>query len=260
LQQKKFMQFFLARAVLATRLVDYGCGVFSKLRSKVVLACASDAFYDNYNDLTFGRQKIYQAGTTTFRSKLFPFEQEAISRYFPTPPASILVGGAGGGREALALARQGYRVLAFDPARSLVTSLADACSGLPIESFLGRYEGLPVVCSLSNPTEAIDLFSRAPFDAAILGWGSIMHIRSDENCTETLRQFGQLTRGPILVSWQPLFDGGQSRWFDVYTGYSRVFTGPGIRKMAEDAGLKVVHLDDETQWHAVLIASTTGAR
>jgi hypothetical protein len=93
---------------MATRLVDYGVGFlhdrFNNLRSRIVLACATDAFYEIYNDLTYGRQKFYRAGTKEFHSDLSPWEKKAISRHFPPPPGTVLVG-AGGGREPLALGR-----------------------------------------------------------------------------------------------------------------------------------------------------------
>jgi hypothetical protein len=245
--------------VLATRLVDYGLGLlqdrFNKLRSRIVLACATDAFYEIYNDLTYGRQKFYRAGTEEFRSDLWSWEKKAISRHFPLPPGTVLVGAGGGGREPLALGRQGYRVVTFDPARQLATSLADACDGLPVESLLGRYENLPVVNSLSQPPATIDLRSRPLFAAAILGSGSISHLRSDQCCIETLRQFRQLTNGPILVSWISSALGRTKRFFNVYVGYCRCFTGEEIRQLAEDAGLAVVDYDNDENW-AVLRAST----
>src|SRR5262245_8023065 len=168
---QRAMPSLVARMVLATRLVDYGFRVFSNLRSRFVLACGTDAFYEIYNGLTYGRLKDYQAGTKTFRSHLFTLEKRAIS-HFPPPPGTVLVGAAGGGREALALAREGYRVVAIEPARQLATSLADVCSGLPVESLLGRYEDLPLVNSLSQPPATIDLRSRPLFTTAILGCGS----------------------------------------------------------------------------------------
>ena len=194
MRQHSFLQSLIARTVLATRLVDYGLGVlrdrFDNLRSKIVLACATDAFYEIYNDLTNDRRKVLRAGAKEFRSDLSHWEKKAISQHFPPPPGTVLVGASGGGREALALARQGYRVVAFDPAGQLVSSLADVCGGLPIESFRGRYEDLPVLNSLSRPPASIDLRSRPLFAAAILGWGSISHLRSDQRCLETLWHSG----------------------------------------------------------------------
>ena len=248
--------------MFASRLVDYGLGLlqdrFNKLRSRIVLACATDEFYEIYNDLNYGRKKFDRAETKEFRSDLWPWEGKAISQYFPPPPGTVLIGAAGAGRESLALARQGYRVVAFEPVRQLAASLAD-CGGLPVESLLGRYEDLPMLNSLSRPSATIDLRSCPLFAAAILGWASLSHLRSDQCCIETLRQFRQLTHGPILISWVSPALGSNKRYFNVYGGYIRCFTGDEIRKMAKDAGLAVVDLAvvdyyDDKNW-AVL--STT---
>jgi hypothetical protein len=154
----------IARTVLATRLVDYGLGVlrdrFDNLRSKIVLACATDAFYEVYNDLTNDRRKVLRAGAKEFRSDLSHWEKKAISQHFPPPPGTVLVGASGGGREALALARQGYRVVAFDPAGQLVSSLADVCGGLPIESFRGRYAEFPFSASCPHRSSFASAFCR----------------------------------------------------------------------------------------------------
>jgi hypothetical protein len=256
LRQPRVMRSLLARAIMATGLVDRGYKVFDRLRSRIVVACGSDEFFDVYNDLIYDRH--YRVRWKAVRSNLFPWEERAISRHFPAPPGTVLVGAAGGGRETLVLARQGYRVVAFEPARSLAAALADACDGLPIDSLIGRYEDLPVVSSLSSPPATIDLRSRAPFSAAILGWGSISHLRSDQHCIAALRQFGDLTRGPILLSYFP-YSGGPTRRFRLDTGLYRPFTGADIRALADEAGLEVVHLDDEDHWYAVLRPSTMPA-
>ena len=221
-------QSLIARVVFATRLVDYGLGFlhdnFNKLRSR---KSCWPVRQTNFTKSTMISRTVvtslYRAGTKKFRSDLWPWEKKAISQHFPPPPGTVLVGAAGGGREALALARQGYQVVAFDPVRRLATSLADVCGGLPVESLLGRYEDLPVLNSLSQPPAPIDLRSRPLFAAAILGWGSISHLRSDQCCIETLRQFGRLTHGPILVSWLSLALCRKKRSFTVYDGYSRCF-------------------------------------
>ncbi len=191
---------------MATALIDRGYRAFDRLRSKIVLACGSDEFFDAYNDLLYTYRRSYD----DWRAQgLAPFEEQAIARHFPAPRGTLLIGGAGGGREALALARQGYRVVAFDPVRPPIASLAELCDELPIETFIGRYEDLPFVRSLSPAPANLDLRSFAPFSAAILSPWSISYLRSDEHCIATLRQFGELTPGPILVSYLP-FQGGRN--------------------------------------------------
>jgi hypothetical protein len=262
---RRVLYWLLVRAVRATLVVDRGFMFFDRLRAKVVLACASDAFYDNYNDVTYARQGQYRTKSGAFRLRLFPFEENAITRHFPSPPGTVLVGAAGGGREALALARRGYRVIAFEPARPLATSLADAGGELPVEAFVGRYETLPLVNSLQCSV-AVDLRSRRPFAAAILGWLSFSHLRSDEHCINTLREFGQLTRGPILVSYYcaPVMgpDTRVGGWFSMGIGYYRTFSGAEIPELAKRAGLSVIELNEEAPYpHAVLqVASTPDCR
>jgi hypothetical protein len=239
---------------MATGLIDRGYRGFDRLRSRIVVACGSDEFFEIYNDLVYARKQWIRVSA----AGLFPVEERVISQYFPAPPGTVLVGAAGAGREAIALARRGYRVVAFEPSRPLAALLAVPCDGLPIESLIGRYEDLPVLTSLSNPPIAIDLRSYAPFSAAILGHVSISHLRSDQRCIATLRQFGELTRGPIIVSYMPFF-GGPNRRFRVGEGFYRQITGGEICALARNAGLDVLHLDHEDHFYAVLRASTTPA-
>jgi hypothetical protein len=235
-------------------LVDRSYLLFDRIRSRIVLACASDGFYDVYNDLTYARQEVYRAGAKSFRSSLFPFEEMAFSRYFPAPPGIMLVGAAGGGREALALASRGYHVVAFEPALPLAASLAHFSTALPIEVFVGRYEQLPMVRPLDDRSAVIALHSRGPFAAAILGWASFSHLRSDEHCVETLRQFGSLTHGPILVSYYPLaVKEATGARFSYAVGYHRKISGPKFRSLVERASLRIIDFDDHDNWpHAVL--------
>jgi hypothetical protein len=220
----------------------------------MVLACASDDFYDVYNDYTFSQQGAYRAGAKFSRSSLYPFEERAITRYFPAPPGTVLIGAAGGGREALVLARSGYQVVAFEPASGLAVSLAHFCGELPIQVFLGRYERLPLVSLLERPTVSIDLRSRGPFVAAIVGWGSFSHLRSDVQCIETLKRFGTLTQGPILVSYYPAA-GNSGAHFSYSIGYYRTYTGADFRELVKRAARKIIHFDDQDNWpHAVLQA------
>jgi hypothetical protein len=234
---------------MATGLIDRGYRAFNRLRSGIVMAWGSDEFFDTYNNFLYSRKRSRDWAS----QGLAPFEERVVTQHFPAPPGTVLIGGAGGGREALVLARQGYQVVAFDPVRPLIASLAESCDGLPIESFIGRYEDLPVVRSLSNPPVEIDLRSRAPFSAAILGPWSISHLRSDRYCIATLRQFGELTPGPILVSYPP-FSGEPRRRFAMNAGLYRTFTSAEIRALAEGAELDVLYVDDENSlhWYAVL--------
>ena len=77
------------------------------------MALASDRALERYNDLVYGVSPTYTPGTSRFRAGLFEWEREAIDRWFPPPPARILIGGAGGGRESVSLASRGYSITAL---------------------------------------------------------------------------------------------------------------------------------------------------
>jgi 2-polyprenyl-3-methyl-5-hydroxy-6-metoxy-1,4-benzoquinol methylase len=97
------------------------------------------------------------------RSGLAPVEELSVRRYVPAG-ARILVAGAGGGREVLALSRMGYDVSGFDCNRALVDYG---------NRFLER-EGCDVRMTIAPanhfPPPAGEV------DAVIVGWGVYIHI------------------------------------------------------------------------------------
>ena len=76
---------------------------------------ASDRLLSKYNDLTYAHSDAYHPGSSRYRDALHPWEETVVGSHFPAPPSRVLIGAAGGGREAFALARRGYAVVAFEP-------------------------------------------------------------------------------------------------------------------------------------------------
>jgi hypothetical protein len=263
-----------ARAVRLTHLVDRAYRKFDRIRSSLLLATGSDAFFDEYNKLAFGGTAAYRADSPAFRRGLFDWEADAIRRYFPPPPGRVLIGGAGGGREALGLIEQGYSVLAFDPAVTLVDGMRTVAGpGGQLTALCGSYAELP---RLTQPGGGIvDLASQPPFDAAIVGWASFSHLRTDAERTHTLRAFAQLTRGPILVSYfgdpAPVdtspATGGLRGWlarrsarrgrsvFSVQVGYYRLLRHEEMEGLVRSAGLKMLGADRGGNWPYVVVAA-----
>jgi 2-polyprenyl-3-methyl-5-hydroxy-6-metoxy-1,4-benzoquinol methylase len=252
-----------ARLILASTAIDRAYRKFDRLRSELVAATASDAVLDRFNELAYGQTHAYQPDTDDFRAYLFPFEEEAVREKFPKPPARILVGGAGGGREPLALAEMGYEVVAFDPTRPLITALAR--------------QAPPNVSALPGSYEEMDeLFGEGErFDAAIVGWGSFSHLRDEETRIATLRSFARVTDGPILVSFLALRAGGiparlarlrrllprqpnrdEQDIFAVSIGFYHPVDEEEVRRLTDAAGLEITHLSfdsRDTNWpHVVL--------
>jgi hypothetical protein len=242
----------LARTVWATRLVDRLYGTFDRVRSRLVLRLGSSEFFDAFNDVAYSGQAAYSPGSTSFRTKLFPWETRAIEAHFPRPPASVLIGGAGGGREALALERQGYSVVAFEPAAPLAEALAGSlhASSRAIEVLVGRYEDLPRLERPEGSRGGVDLRQRARFDAAVLGWTSFSHIRSDTGRVDALRQMSALTDGPILISYFSYQDdrtasGSRRESFAMQVGLFRQLTEAEARGLIDESGLEILYHQHE---------------
>jgi len=129
---------------------------------------------------------------------LYAWEQQWFERRLPSPPASILIGAAGAGREASALRTLGYRVHAFEPAASafrlcqikLGPELVDQAS----------YQDLIATALHGTPTR-LRLRSQARFDAVLLGWGSFGHVLQRADRLDLLRACDHIApHGPILLS------------------------------------------------------------
>jgi hypothetical protein len=241
-----------AGTVWATRLVDRLYGKFDVLRSRLILRHGTDAFYSAFNEVTYGGQRAYQPGSPAFRSELFPWERRVINAHFPKPPATVLIGGVGGGREAFALEAQGYRLVAFEPVERLARALERSLNGKAdsIEVLLGRYQDLPVLRSVNGSRDQVDLRRRQPFDAAMFGWASFSHIRSDAERVDSLRQMSALTAGPIFLSYFSYMDertasSSRRESFAMQVGFFRQFNEAELRDLIGEAGLDVAEINHD---------------
>ena len=129
---------------------------------------------------------------------LYDWEQQWFERRLPAPPASILIGAAGAGREASALRELGYHVHAFEPAASAfqlcqVKVGADFVDQASYEDFIATV--------LRGESRRLPLPSETTFDAVLLGWGSFGHVLQRTDRSELLRACDQVApHGPILLS------------------------------------------------------------
>lgn len=264
-----------ARLLRATCIVDRMWLMFERLRSRAVIALAPESFLRDYSKLVYGRSPRYVPHPS--EAALFRFEEDLVAHFFPPPPARILIGGAGGGREAFALARRGYQVVAFDPSPPLAASLAShAAPGMGIEAFSGSFESMPVLERTSGGS--LDLREMPPFDASLLGLCAFSHLLGDEDRLRTLQQFAAVTSGPVALSFfiepgatpiaphrpQPpagifrravkrLLPVAEGDYFSVAIGYYHLFTRPELESLFERAGLTLLHLDLESNsCHAVV--------
>jgi hypothetical protein len=148
----------------------------------------------------YARAEKYSWASAHNESGLFAFERGAIEEHFPPPPASILVGACGGGRELFALVERGYHIAAaYDPVATFVEALREdpRLFDLKARTCVGPHQ------AIESMVPVTDLRRRGnPIDAVIIGWGSYTHILGAERRVEFLRALRKLCpHGPVLVSF-----------------------------------------------------------
>lgn len=137
---------------------------------------------------------------------LYPWEERWFTRRLPAAPARILVGAAGCGREAKALERLGYSVVALEPspraAQRCRQTLAPSSTVID-----GSYQDL-IDMAFGESDAPSPLTRHDRFDAIVLGWGSFGHVLRAEERFRLLSACDALCpAGPILFS---LFRAAQS--------------------------------------------------
>ena len=148
----------------------------------------------------YGRAGKYARGSVHNESGLFAFERAAIEETFPPPPASILVGACGGGRELFGLVERGYRIAAaYDPVATFIAALrtdarlADFAERLCV----GSHQAIDSMAPLVELRRA-----GKPVDAVIVGWASYTHLLGAPRRIEFLRSLRALCpHGPVLLSF-----------------------------------------------------------
>ena len=131
------------------------------------------------------------------RQTLYDWEQRWYADALPEPPARILVAGAGWGREMGALRDQGYTVVGFDPVEPPSTRVPTGTTfiradyGEFVKAALGR-----------SPGGMLNAVLDTPFDAVILGWGSLSHVLDRDLRARIFAAAARVApRGPILASF-----------------------------------------------------------
>lgn len=152
--------------------------------------------------------------------ELFAVEELLFARDLPTPPARILVGACGAGREAIALAARGYCVHAFDPAPRFVAESRRRLGGGAAVARLS-YEELNATILDEAPAPAPAGFAPERFDAVVLGCGSLSHVLEVHEQRRLFRALDALCpSGPMISSFlwtkdgggEPAFVGRATRW------------------------------------------------
>lgn len=150
-------------------------------------------------ELFYTRQGFYWTEEWNKRG-LFDWEKRALETFF-AGCRSLLVAGAGGGREVIALRRAGIEAQGFESHPELVR-FANA---------LLAKEGMVPDVRVAPWDHCPDL--NGQFDGIIVGWGAYMHIRGRTERVAFLRELRSLVGigSPILLSFYTTSE--NSRYF-----------------------------------------------
>lgn len=127
--------------------------------------------------------------------ELFEWETEWLRRRLVSPPARVLVGGAGSGREVRFLLEQGYEVDAFEPTPRLWRNL-DRVAGDSCRVWRASYaEWVAFRRTAAAGHDRV-------YDAMLLGWGSLSHVLDAQERFDVLRAACEaVPHGPVLASF-----------------------------------------------------------
>jgi hypothetical protein len=182
---RTWLRSYLAGDRLVERVVDTLRGVWDGwwlgLLDDEQLALLDGAYYDG--------EAVYRTEAHNRRG-LFDWEEHVVSEHF-APGSRVVVTGAGGGREVLALLSRGYDAQGFEPNQAL------AAFGSALTSADGHGERV-TLSTRSGWPEGV-----APSDAVMLGWGSYMLVPSRSARIDLLRAASAATggRGPVVLSY-----------------------------------------------------------
>lgn len=273
------------RWLRATLLLDRVYRALCAVRAELALALVGPERWRAVVAARYDRCLKAYASARYESQGLFDWERAAVLDHFPRPPARVLVGGAGAGREMLALAALGYGVAGFDPSPAMLDALRHRLgeSGVAAPVALGGYEDLVTAFGFAPaPPEWHALLEAAPYDAVIVGGGSLSYIveaRVREQLLSTLARLCPV--GPVLASFlerEPPV--GRSLWLAAIVrrllrlapgarppapgdrlgefGFEHAFDAGEIAALAAGAGYDVAHSASEPFPHALLVRASTG--
>ena len=162
--------------------------VMGQVAAEFPLSLYSPQVSDAITRRFYAREPRYR-DLERWRRVLFPFEMRMLERFFPAPPARILLHGAGSGRELTGLRALGYKVTAFEPVRALVDAANRSLD--PRDS--------PIRCAALQDW---DRWKAGPYGAVFTGWGVWTHLILEQDRLQVLKNFREVCPiGPVLLSF-----------------------------------------------------------
>ena len=266
------MPWWLRAALAVQRVVASLARWIDMLIGEAAVARVPPSRRDLVTTAIYDRHMAYAPGGGQFRRGLHDWEEAAIAQAPFPPRGRLLVGGAGGGREAIALAERGYEVLAFDPSPRLIGQARAAVPpGSTCRFVLASYTDL--VDAVERRTGPLaDALTGFDPDATVIGWGSFAHLWNVEHRAALFRAIRALApAAPLLVSWhgampppsrvQRALRGRVFRRaatddavvFNVHAGYLAGMSEEDLRRLAAATGYRIHVAHALPTPHALLV-------
>lgn len=183
------------------------------------LHALDERFYDERIEHVDGDAQRYDDDAYNARG-LFDWEEAAVRGHFPAG-ARVVVTGAGGGREVLALLEQGFDAVGYEPNERFATAGADFLSRR------GHRDRLRPSARDVFPGEIESC------DCVVVGWGSYMLIAGRQRRIAFLRAARQRLRegDPLLLSF--FAHSARPRYFTVVAGVANAVRSVRRREAVE---------------------------
>lgn len=175
------------------------------VHEETVLSWVSPARRDAITAAIYDSHPTYLAGGLVADGNLFdrvfPWEEALLAASRVSPPARVLLGAAGSGRELKWLCQRGFAVIAFEPSDLVARAgeVAATCSGARVVRAFYR-DLIEAIDSARGPLA--DVLAN-PFDAILFGWGSLSYLWNADERLRVLRLLRTHSpRAPILASFR----------------------------------------------------------
>jgi hypothetical protein len=273
MNQDRLLRAYRAATTWRRRLwnVANGCfdGVWLGLLDRAALDRLDEHFYAQGHDVEDGRTFTYRDEQHNLAG-LRDWEEAAIEAHFP-PGARVVVTGAGGGREVIALLERGFDAVGYEPNGALVAA------GSELMRRLGHDDRLRTCDRDAFPADA------PACDAVLVGWGSYTLIPGQPRRLAFLRAARRaLPDGaPIVCSF--FVRASTARYFTTVAAtanllrrlrraervelgdtiglnFTHRFTRDEIERELAEAGFRMVSFAAQPYGHAVAVAAPPSER
>lgn len=200
---------FWVRTLLGlNRCGSIGVRAITMVRDEILCAGVPASRRGDVIAWMYSKQTAYLEGSPDFAAGLHDWERQAITGPLFRPGGRVLLGAAGGGRELVSLAGHGFQVVAFEPS-NLVDGAKDVAARHP-DTAIVRASYADLVTGVERQSGPLAPYLSTPFDAAILGWGSLSHVTTDEERQALFRALRRVVpAGPVLFSFIRDMRGGR---------------------------------------------------